>query len=51
MADKKKRIHNPEMGKYFEVRQRTAKKGQADRMKGLWKPAGKKKYGRETFVP
>ncbi len=43
MADKKKRIHNPVTGKYYEVRQRTTKKGKAGQIKGLWTPKGNKK--------
>ncbi len=42
MADKKKRIHNPVTGKYYEVRQRTTKKGKAGQIKGLWKSKAKK---------
>ena len=42
MADKKKRINNPVTGKYYEVRQRTTKKGKASQIKGIWKPKAKK---------
>lgn len=31
-----KRIHNPVTGKYYEIRQRTTKHGDAGKIKGLW---------------
>lgn len=33
---RKKRIHNPVTGKYYEVKQKTSKSGKAGRIKGLW---------------
>jgi hypothetical protein len=45
---KKKRIHNPVTGKYYEVRQKTSKRGKPGQIKGLWSPkkTGKGKSGR-----
>jgi hypothetical protein len=39
---KKKRIYNPVTGKYYEVRQKSTKKGQKGQIKGLWKKKKKK---------
>jgi len=39
---KKKRIHNPVTGKYYEVRQKTSKSGKAGQIKGLWSLRKKK---------
>lgn len=33
---KPKRIYNPVTGKYYQVRQRSSKKGKAGQIKGLW---------------
>jgi len=40
---KKKRIHNPVTGKYYEIRQKSSKHGKAGEIKGLWKPKKSKK--------
>ena len=39
----KKRIYNPVTKKYYEVRQRTTKKGRKGQIKGLWSPKNKAK--------
>ncbi len=39
----KKRIYNPVTGKYYEVRQRSSKYGEAGEIKGLWSSKKKKK--------
>jgi len=42
----RKRIYNPKTGKYYEIRQRTTKKGRKGQIKGLWssKKERKKKW-------
>lgn len=35
-SSKPKRIHNPVTGKYYEIRQRSSKNGDAGQIKGLW---------------
>ncbi|MCZ7382771.1 MAG: hypothetical protein O8C64_14530 [Candidatus Methanoperedens sp.] len=37
-----KRIYNPVTGKYYEVRQRSSKYGEAGEIKGLWSSKKKK---------
>jgi len=44
----KKRIYNPYTGKYYELRQRTTRKGQRGQIKGLWKPP--KKISRKKSI-
>jgi hypothetical protein len=41
---KRKRIYNPVTKKYYELRQRTTKKGRAGQIKGLWKSKKKKEW-------
>jgi len=43
VGKKRKRIYNPATGKYYELRQRTTKKGRKGQIKGLWHPPKKKK--------
>lgn len=43
MAIKKRRIHNPVTGKYYEVLQHTSRKDGDGQIKGLWKPRVKKR--------
>jgi hypothetical protein len=40
---RRKRIHNPVTGKYYEVRQRSSKYGEAGEIKGLWSSKKKKR--------
>jgi len=39
----KRKIYNPKTGKYYEIRQRTTKKGKKGQIKGLWSPKRKRK--------
>lgn len=43
MVNKKKRIHNPVTGKYYEIRQNSSKYGKAGQIKGSWSSKSKKK--------
>jgi hypothetical protein len=44
--EKKKRIHNPVTGRYYQIRQRSSSKGQRGTIMGTWKPPTKKKKGK-----
>jgi hypothetical protein len=46
----RKRIHNPTTGRYYQIRQRSSKKGTKGTIMGTWSPPAKKQKSPRSKV-